>query len=105
MGCAAQRLDTAPITAPTGNQFGTNTANTGQRCVNEKTTRTAAIYQKLGPFPHSLRVFELIAAGTSLREPYPASSTAIRAQFAVAGCSGDAAAQAHPPTTARAQVL
>ena len=38
----------SPITAPTGNQFGAKTANTGQICVNEKTTRTAATYRKLG---------------------------------------------------------
>ena len=50
-----------------------------------------------------MSVFELIAAGTSLREPYPASSTAIRAQFAVAGCSGgasDPSAHHSPGTSA-----
>ena len=65
---------------------------------------TAAV-AKTRPFALHESVSELIAWGTSFRDPYAAFSAAISVHFTVAGAGSDIARQIHRPATARAQVI
>jgi hypothetical protein len=58
-----------------------------------------------GSFKHDESFPALISRGTSFRDPDPAFYAAIRAQFAVAGASGNSPRQTHWPAAARARML
>jgi hypothetical protein len=60
---------------------------------------------KARPFPRKGSVVDLIAPGTSFRDPYPAFPAAISVQFPVARTARGSTRQAHSRTTARAQTL